>query len=178
MYKSVMKTNQAALILLLITSLIGGCHLIETSGPELSQGGDVLTARADENLRALEVAAHEQVNAYRQRQGLSPLELDERVSAIARRHSQEMASGEVPFSHDGVEDRYEAIDSLISYRQVAENVAYNFGHSDPVRKAVEGWIESPGHEQNMTGDYEISGMGIAVNAEGEYYFTQLFVRPR
>lgn len=64
------------------------------------------------------------------------------------------------------------------YRQVAENVAYNFGYSDPVEQAVEGWIESPGHEQNMSGNYEISGMGIAVNAEGEYYFTQLFVRPR
>jgi uncharacterized protein YkwD len=173
-----MKTYKVGLMLFLMTSIIGGCDLTETSVPELSRGGDVLTARADENLRDLEVAAHDQVNAYRQRQGLSPLELDERVSAIARRHSQDMASGEVPFSHDGVEDRYEAIDQLISYRQVAENVAYNFGHSDPVRQAVEGWIESPGHEQNMTGDYEISGMGIAVNAEGEYYFTQLFVRPR
>ncbi|MFP4222011.1 MAG: CAP domain-containing protein [Phormidium sp.] len=173
-----MKSHKLGLTLLLITSVIGGCHWLETSAPEPSQGGNVLTARANENLRALEVAAHEQVNAYRQRQGLSPLELDERVSAIARRHSQDMASGEVPFSHDGVEDRYEAIGELISYRQVAENVAYNFGHSDPVQQAVEGWIESPGHERNMTGDYVISGMGIAVNAEGEYYFTQLFVRPR
>ncbi|KPQ38837.1 MAG: hypothetical protein HLUCCO16_10835 [Phormidium sp. OSCR] len=173
-----MKSHKLGLTLLLITSVIGGCHWLETSVPEPSQGGNVLTARANENLRALEVAAHEQVNAYRQRQGLSPLELDERVSAIARRHSQDMASGEVPFSHDGVEDRYEAIGELISYRQVAENVAYNFGHSDPVQQAVEGWIESPGHERNMTGDYVISGMGIAVNAEGEYYFTQLFVRPR
>ncbi|MFO8040155.1 MAG: CAP domain-containing protein [Sodalinema sp.] len=161
-----------------MTSLIGGCHLMETSIPELSQGGEVLTASGDEDIQALEVAAHEQVNAYRQRQGLSPLELDERVSAIARRHSQDMASGEVPFSHDGVQERYEAIGDLISYRQVAENVAYNFGHSDPVQQAVDGWIESPGHERNMTGDYERTGMGIAVNDEGEYYFTQLFVRPR
>ncbi|TVR12663.1 MAG: CAP domain-containing protein [Phormidium sp. GEM2.Bin31] len=151
---------------------------METSIGELSQGGQVLPATTDEDIQALEVAAHDQVNAYRQRQGLSPLELDERISAIARHHSQKMASGEVPFSHDGIEDRYEAIKDVMPYRQVAENVAYNFGYSDPVEKAVEGWIESPGHEQNMSGDYEISGMGIAVNPEGEYYFTQLFVRPR
>ncbi|WP_159788201.1 CAP domain-containing protein [Sodalinema gerasimenkoae] len=173
-----MRTGVLGLILLLTASLTGGCHLMETSIGELSQGGQVLTATPEEDLRALEVAAHDQVNAYRQGQGLSPLELDERISAIARYHSQKMASGEVPFSHDGVEDRYAAIGDVIPYRQVAENVAYNFGYSDPVEKAVEGWIESPGHEQNMSGNYEISGMGIAVNAEGEYYFTQLFVRPR
>lgn len=173
-----MKTHCLGLILLLTASLTGGCHLMDTSISEFPRGGDVLTARSGEDIQSLEVAAHDQVNAYRQRQGLSPLELDERLSAIARRHSQDMASGEVPFSHDGVEDRYEAIGELISYGQVAENVAYNFGHSDPVEQAVDGWIESPGHERNMTGDYELSGMGIAINAEGEYYFTQLFVRPR
>ncbi len=173
-----MKPHVLGLILLLTASLTGGCHLMDTKSPKHLRSGNVLTARGDEDIQALEVTAHDQVNAYRQRQGLSPLELDERVSAIARRHSQDMASGEVPFSHDGVEDRYEAIGELISYRQVAENVAYNFGHSDPVQQAVDGWIESPGHERNMTGDYELSGMGIAVNAEGEYYFTQLFVRPR
>ena len=151
---------------------------METSIGDLSRGGQVLTATAEEDIRTLEVAAHEQVNAYRQQQGLAPLELDERISAIARHHSQAMASGEVPFSHDGVEGRYEAMGDLISYRQVAENVAYNFGYSDPVEQAVSGWIDSPGHEQNMSGDYSITGMGVAISDEGEYYFTQLFVRPR
>ncbi|NMG61087.1 CAP domain-containing protein [Geitlerinema sp. P-1104] len=173
-----MKTGVLGVILLLTASVTGGCHLMDRSIGEVYREEQVLTATSQEDLRALEVAAHEQVNAYRQRQGLSPLELDERISAIARHHSQAMASGEVPFSHDGVEGRYEAIGDVIPYRQVAENVAYNFGYSDPVEQAVQGWIDSPGHEQNMSGDYDISGMGIAVNSEGEYYFTQLFVRPR
>jgi len=44
--------------------------------------------------------------------------------------------------------------------------------------AVKGWINSPGHQKNMVGDYNLTGIGIAKNNVGEYYFTQLFVKKR
>ncbi|MGF1675504.1 MAG: CAP domain-containing protein, partial [Rivularia sp. (in: cyanobacteria)] len=80
--------------------------------------------------------------------------------------------------HDGSSSRYNKISKLISYRGVAENVAYNQGHRNPGKSAVEGWIKSSGHHRNIVGKYQVTGIGVAKNAQGEYYFTQLFVSQR
>jgi uncharacterized protein YkwD len=124
----------------------------------------------------LEQAVHEQVNAYRAEQGLPPLTLDERISQQSRLHSEAMASGQAPFSHDGFEQRVQTIARSLPYRTAAENVAYNQGFSDPVAQAVAGWIDSPGHRVNMEGNFDLTGIGVARNDAGEYYFTQVFIR--
>jgi uncharacterized protein YkwD len=61
---------------------------------------------------------------------------------------------------------------------MGENLAFMKGYPDPVSVAVKGWINSPGHQKNMVGDYNLTGIGIAKNNAGEYYFTQLFVKKR
>jgi uncharacterized protein YkwD len=124
----------------------------------------------------LEKAVNQQINEYRASKKLPPLSVDPRISQIARIHSENMANGKATFSHDGFEKRAKAI--TIPYQGVAENLAYNMGYSDPVRNAVEGWIKSDGHRKNMEGKFNLTGIGIAKNAKGEYYFTQLFVRSR
>ncbi len=128
------------------------------------------------SLADLEKAVNQQINQYRASKKLPPLSVDPRITQQARIHSQNMASGKVKFSHDGFEGRVKAIS--IPYQSVAENVAYNQGYSDPVRNAVEGWIKSEGHRKNMEGQFNLTGIGIAKNAKGEYYFTQIFVRSR
>ena len=90
-------------------------------------------------------------------------------------HSQSMAQGQVEFSHQGFDQRAKVLSNKISYRRLAENVAYNQGYQDPAQKAVAGWIESEGHRQNMIGDYNLTGIGVAKNQQGEYYFTQIFI---
>ncbi|MCA1994375.1 MAG: CAP domain-containing protein [Coleofasciculus sp. S288] len=127
---------------------------------------------------ALEQSIHQQVNQYRQSLNLPPLTLDARISEQARLHSEAMASGQVPFSHDGFEGRAKAIGKSISLRGAAENVAYNMGYSNPDQQAVQGWIKSPGHRKNMEGNFDLTGIGISKNAKGEYYFTQLFIKRR
>ena len=128
-----------------------------------------------DNINELEILAHQQVNQYRQSRNLPPLELNRVISQQARIHSQNMAQGQLPFSHQGFENRIEAISLAIPYLSAAENVAYNQGYRDPVEKAVEGWIKSPGHHKNMIGNYNLTGIGIAKNSQGEYYFTQIFI---
>ena len=124
----------------------------------------------------LEKAVNQQINQYRASKKLPPLRVDPQMTQIARIHSENMANGKATFSHDGFEGRAKAI--TIPYQSVAENLAYNMGYSDPVRNAVEGWIKSEGHRKNMEGQFNLTGIGIAKNAKGEYYFTQLFVRSR
>lgn len=126
----------------------------------------------------LEQSTHAQVNQYRKSRNLPPLTLDARISEQARVHSQAMASGRVPFSHQGFEQRVSVIGRAIPYRASAENVAYNQGYDNPDQQAVQGWIKSQGHRINMEGQYDLTGIGVAKNAKGEYYFTQLFIKRR
>lgn len=127
---------------------------------------------------SIEQAVHTQINEYRKQRGLSPLTINKNISDIARTHSQNMANGTVGFSHNGFQERVQAISTTISYSSAAENVAYNMGYTDPATKAVQGWLNSSGHLKNIQGDYNLTGIGVAKNAKGEYYFTQLFIRSR
>lgn len=128
--------------------------------------------------KQLELKVNQQVNQYRKSRNLPPLTLDNRITQQARLHSQRMASKSVSFSHDGFEQRVNAIARQIPLSSAAENLAYNQGYSDPVTVAVQGWIKSPGHHKNMIGNFNLTGIGVAKNAQGEYYFTQIFVLKR
>jgi uncharacterized protein YkwD len=135
-------------------------------------------AQSTTDLGSIEQAVHNQVNQYRANRGLPPLTLNATISEQARNHSQNMASGAVPFSHDGFAQRVQAIATKVPYRAAAENVAYNMGYGDPATKAVQGWLNSSGHRQNIEGNYNLTGIGVAQNQSGEYYFTQIFIRRR
>ena len=126
-------------------------------------------------MNSLELATYNLVNKYRQSHNLPPLVADPAISAQAKVHSEQMArSGNM--SHDGFNERVASVSKTIVYRSAAENVAYNMGHGQPDLVAVKGWIESPGHQHNMVGRYDLTGVGVAKNAQGEYYFTQIFIR--
>lgn len=129
----------------------------------------------EEDFTALKQTVLDRVNQYRSTKDLPALELDSIISQQAEVHSENMATGQVPFSHEGFKERIQAIKTKISYRRAAENLAYNSGYSNPAKRAVEGWIDSSRHRQNMLGNYNLTGIGIAKNRRGEYYFTQIFI---
>lgn len=126
----------------------------------------------------LEQSVLRQINQYRADRKLPPLQLDARISTQALTHSQAMANGQVPFSHNGFEQRIQTIGKSLPYRSAAENVAYNMGYQDPATQAVKGWLKSPGHLKNIQGQFNLTGIAVARNAKGEYYFTQIFIRSR
>ena len=143
----------------------------ETSKSIASGANDMTIAQNSELALARQV--HEQINEYRKSLNLAPLTLNAEISQQARKHSENMAENKVEFSHDGFDRRIKALS--ISYRSAAENVAYNQGYGNPVEQAVEGWIKSKGHRQNLTGNYNLTGIGVVENQQGEYYFTQIFI---
>ncbi len=127
---------------------------------------------------AMEGAIFQQINRFRQSKGLAALQLDAVVSRSARFHSREMASGAVPFGHDGFRARADTIALVLPFRSIGENVAMNMGYADPAGNAVSGWVNSPSHYENIVGDFTTTGIGIERNGEGEYYFTQIFVKEK
>jgi uncharacterized protein YkwD len=144
----------------------------------LAQTTTQRTYQATASLQAMEQAVHAQINQYRASRGLPPLKLDSRISAQARTHSQAMAIGRVPFSHDGFQQRVKTLARTIPYAAAAENVSYSMGYQDPATQAVKGWLKSSGHLKNIEGKYGLTGIGAARNAKGEVYFTQIFMRQK
>lgn len=130
------------------------------------------------DLNSLEKSVYQKINQYRKSKKLPPLKLSSAISQQARKHSEAMAQGEVPFSHDGFDNRIKAIAKSLTYRSAAENVAFNQGYQNPDQQAVEGWIKSTGHRKNMEGNFDTTGIGVSKNAEGEYYLTQIFIKRR
>jgi uncharacterized protein YkwD len=121
---------------------------------------------------------HQDVNEYRVSRGLQPLALHPLVSEVATAHSRKMATGKVPFGHDGFEKRLKTLRQSLPFSKAAENVGYNMGYPDPGSKAVKGWLHSPKHLENIQGDFNLTGIGVAKNDKGEYYFTQIFLKQR
>jgi uncharacterized protein YkwD len=122
-----------------------------------------------------EQSIYDRVNHYRQSKNLPPLTIDPIISAQAKAHSERMARvGRI--GHDGFNDRVQSVGKEIVYRSAAENVGYSVGYAQPEAIAVEDWIGSPGHQKNMVGRYDLTGIGSVKNARGETYFTQIFIR--
>ena len=116
------------------------------------------------------------INDYRRTRRLPALAYDTAVAAIARAHSRDMAARRVPMGHDGFQRRVDRVERFLPLSAAAENVAYNdYSPSRTVAVAVDGWIASAHHRENIEGKYQVTGVGIVRARDGTFYYTQLFV---
>lgn len=112
-------------------------------------------------------------NAERQKAGLKPLQMDDKLMKSARAKSADMASKNY-FSHTSPTygspfDQMKA--NGITYRAAAENIAMGQRSAEEV---VKGWMESPGHRQNILTP-GFTHIGIGYDARGNYW-TQQFIQ--
>jgi len=119
------------------------------------------------------------INKERIKAGLTALVRNEDITRMARLHSENMAAYDF-FSHSGLDgklvgNRADAA-GVKRWRLIGENIAYNRGYGDPTSCAVEKWMLSPGHRDNiLKADWRESGIGVAVTEKGTFYFTQVFL---
>jgi len=113
------------------------------------------------------------INQERARAGLSPLVMNDTITAVARTHSKDMFARGY-FAHqnpDGLSpfDRMEA--GGVVYSSAGENIAY----APSVELAHSGLMRSPGHRANILGaDYRRVGIGIIDGGIYGKMFTQNF----
>ncbi len=118
------------------------------------------------------------INAERARYRLPALAWDGQLCRVARGHSENMGRRNF-FDHEAPDgsnllDRVSA--SGVAWRSLGENIAYNQGQVDPVRVAVEQWLQSPKHRANiLRGNYTHTAIGVARTADGRVYLTQIFI---
>jgi uncharacterized protein YkwD len=131
------------------------------------------------NVFELEKLAFTLINKKRAASGLKELSWSDDAAKIARLHSNSMAENKF-FSHRGLDGSMigERADSLgvKKWRAIGENIAFNRGYENPTEFAVECWMKSDGHRENLLDDrWKETGVGIAVASDGSYYFTQVFL---
>ncbi|MDQ0268298.1 CAP domain-containing protein [Cytobacillus purgationiresistens] len=113
-------------------------------------------------------------NADRVNHQIPTLTWDDTVRETARDHSADMAENNY-FNHNNLKgetpfDRMKADD--IFFRVAGENLAY--GQFSSIF-AHEGLMNSEGHRKNiLKQDYQLLGVGVAFNADGQPYFTENF----
>ncbi|KAJ2850652.1 hypothetical protein GGI22_005356 [Coemansia erecta] len=110
-----------------------------------------------------------QVNAVRAKVGKPALIINQQLNKMAQAQSDYQASVST-MTHDNPDGSLGArcSDVGLKWSGVAENVAWNY---PDVTSVVTGWVNSPGHYENMIGDYNV--VGFAVNNK---YWTQDFAR--
>jgi uncharacterized protein YkwD len=123
--------------------------------------------------------AFELVNAERRARGRSPLVMDGELTRMARFHSENMARGDF-FNHvdsDGLDmTGRAAVLGIRGWRALGENIAYNQGYDDPTAFAVERWMISDKHRDNiLNGEFTHGGIGVAKTSDGRVFFTQVFM---
>ena len=127
----------------------------------------------------MEADVARRVNEYRVSHRLRGLRYDTKLAAVARAHSEDMARGRAPLGHDGFTKRADAVEEFLEFKEIAENVAMNnYARPRTVPVAMNGWLRSPHHRENIEGRFDVTGVGIARSRDGTYYFTQLFVARR
>ncbi len=121
-----------------------------------------------------------EINQLRVRAGLAPLRLHPALSRAALRHSQEMLTLGY-FSHQSPTPGRSSVGDRISAegvrpRRYAENIFGCEGVSaaEVPRRAVEEWMQSPGHRRNILDPtFTHTGLGV-VERNGEMVITQVF----
>ncbi len=133
------------------------------------------------NLPGVEAAIVTMTNDIRRRHGLPVLLEDEVCREAARRHSADMLNRHY-FSHADPEGRTlkERLPANLAARSWGENIWTGNGY-DPrqvyslARKIMAGWMDSPGHRENILGPgYTHLGVGVMAKNR-EIDATQVFI---
>jgi uncharacterized protein YkwD len=114
-----------------LTAATGGCDMGSTANPG-----------------AEEMAALDQINAFRSAHGLEPLVLSMTLSRAATEKASAMAAG-APFAHDDPHRSWQQRLAECGYdtnTYVSENIAAG---TETAAQTVQMWQDSAGHRENM-----------------------------
>ncbi len=151
----------------------------ESTNKEKTTGAENKTVTEDPELLKLEREAFDYLNGHRLKSKQKPLEWNENLAKLARKHSKEMAEKNF-FSVNGPNG--ETIDEQVKefgitkFTNLGRLVAANAGQEKPVEVAIDRWISSPERRQYLFDNpWSETGVGIFIGDDGMFYLTQDFL---
>ena len=76
-------------------------------------------------------------------------------------------------SHDNFYQRKQIIQANENAQVVSENVAYGYTSAQSV---VNAWLNSPGHKNNIEGNFTDFDISAEQDTEGNWYYTNIFIK--
>ncbi len=159
-----------AMVFIVMSVTMNSCSADSVEGNESSTSTAQLIA--DYNYNTSELETMQLINEYRLSIGLKALQTSNHISNKCEEHNQYMIANNV-VNHNDFTARSNNIISVLGAKKVGENVAYNYKTSEAVLQA---WLASPGHKENIEGDYTHFGISVTTDANGKKYYTNIFVK--
>jgi len=122
--------------------------------------------------KTIEVEILELINNHRLSLGLNPLGNMALVKSVAFTHTDYMVDNN-EVSHANFFTRSTYLKENAGAKTVSENVAYGYSSAESVVRA---WLKSEGHKTNIEGDYTNFDVSAEENAEGKWYYTNIFIK--
>lgn len=122
--------------------------------------------------KVIEIEIVELINDYRLSMGLNPLNNMKLIKSQAYSHTDYMIEHD-NVSHDNFYQRKTYLINNAGANKVSENVAYGFTTAQSV---VNAWLNSPGHRENIEGDFTDFDISAEQNSQGKWYYTNIFVK--
>ncbi len=174
------------------------------ASPGLQNEKDARIAYFKNNSEDLALMIHGRINQVRREHGMDALQWDPELAEIALSHSADMAArnyfGHVSPEGEDFSDRYRergyykttkignkeyvggenlflgnVVRSFTYNEDTGEIVSFTLcGLEEMAQIAVDGWMESPGHRENILTPFTREGIGIWTDGDGEVYVTQNF----
>ena len=136
------------------------------------------TPSTDATIQSITDSIVAQVNELRASLGLSALRADSTLTSIAQYRSQHMGDNNYFSHYYNGEKHFKVVADMYGYTGygIGENIAWMEGYPDSqvADTAMVGWINSPGHYNNMVNTMWTSiGVG-AYKIGNKWYLTQIF----
>jgi uncharacterized protein YkwD len=163
-------------VCILISLLIIQCEREKLTDITVTPGPIITNPEFNANETAIiERDIFDTVNQYREENTLNLLIWSNTISKQCRYHSNDIALGNIPFGHDGIETRFEQIKhnfpnaagTELIYQQ---NSGYQFSE-----KAVNFWKDNQNSNQTLIGNFQRSGIGVAKSESGYYIVTIILI---
>ncbi|WP_242131804.1 CAP domain-containing protein [Aestuariivivens marinum] len=122
--------------------------------------------------KTIELEILKLINSHRDSLGIAPLKDMKIIKSVAFSHTDYMVDKNV-VSHDNFYKRSTYLKENASATKVSENVAYGYTSAESV---VNAWIKSEGHKANIEGDFTNFDISAEQNAEGKWYYTNIFIK--
>lgn len=122
--------------------------------------------------KTIEVEILELINNHRLSVGLNPLGDMTIIKSVAQTHTDYMVVND-EVSHANFFERSNYLKQNAEAERVSENVAYGYSSADSVVRA---WLKSDEHKANIEGEYTNFDVSAELNAEGKWYYTNIFIK--
>ncbi|MCC9065869.1 CAP domain-containing protein [Flavobacterium piscisymbiosum] len=166
-----MKKMMCAMMFVVISIAMNSCSADSAEGTDNSTTTETLITNYAYN--DSEIETMKLINDYRVSIGLNALEKINHISFKCEEHNNYMIANNV-VDHNDFTSRSNNIISVLGAKKVGENVAYNYKTSEA---AVRAWLDSPGHKENIVGDFTHFGLSVTTDAKtGKKYYTNIFAK--